>query len=146
MRKRLAAIEFFRSEYNCAQSVLTAFKDVTGLNAAESRKIACGFGGGIGMTQEICGALTGAVMVIGSKYYDENNISESKKLVYEKIRGFLNEFKRLNTSTKCIELTGINFSTDEGMQKAHDENIFEIKCEKYVGEVCDLLEELLICR
>ena len=49
--------------FNCSQSVLAAFADVTGLSEEESFRIAAGFGRGAG-TGELCGALSGAVMVL----------------------------------------------------------------------------------
>ena len=49
--------------FNCSQSVLAAFADVTGLSEKESFRIAAGFGRGAG-TGELCGALSGAVMVL----------------------------------------------------------------------------------
>lgn len=144
MDRKTKATEYFRGDYNCAQSIITTFADITGLSVSDGRKIAAGLGGGIGKTQRICGALTGAVMVISSKYYDENNPSGSKKMIYEKVSEFLNEFKKINNSTKCIELIGVDFSTDEGNKKAHEENLFVLKCEKYISDVCDLLERRVI--
>ena len=49
--------------FSCSQSVLAAFTDVTGLSEEESFRIAAGFGRGAG-TGELCGALSGAVMVL----------------------------------------------------------------------------------
>jgi C_GCAxxG_C_C family probable redox protein len=144
MNKKNKAIELFRRDYNCSQSVLTVFSDVTGINEADSKKIASGFGGGIGRTQRICGALTGAVMVIGCKYHNDSDPLASKKNVYKKAQDFLNEFKKINEHISCYNLTGVDFSTEEGMKKAHDEKIFEIKCEKYVADVIELLERLVV--
>ena len=90
MDKKNKAIELFRGDYNCAQSVLIAFSDITGITDLTAGKIASGFGGGIGKTQEICGALSGAVMVIGYKYYDEKNPSESKNFINKQIQTLLN--------------------------------------------------------
>ncbi len=143
MDRTSKAIGFFRGNCNCAQSILTAFADVTGFSEADSKKIAAGFGGGIGKTQRICGALTGAVMIIGSVFYEEKYPSESKRIVYDEIREFLKDFEKINNSTKCIELIGVDFSTEEGNKKAQEENLHELKCEKYIADVCRILEEII---
>lgn len=143
MDRKLKALELFRGDCNCAQSIFTAFGDVTGISGSGSKKIAAGFGGGIGKTQNICGALTGAVMVISSVFYNENYPSESKKIVYDEVREFLKDFRKINGSTKCLELIGVDFSTEEGNNKAREENLYELKCEKYIADVCRMLEEII---
>ena len=53
-------------KFNCAQSVLLAFGDKTGLDEKTARAIAGGMGGGVGgCKEEICGALSGAVLALG---------------------------------------------------------------------------------
>lgn len=144
MDKKNKAIELFRKDYNCAQSVFTVFSEITGITEKDSKKIASGFGGGIGGTQRICGALTGAVMVIGCKYHNDSDPLVSKKNIYKKVQDFLNEFKKINMHISCYNLTGVDFSTEEGKKKAHDENIFELKCQKYVADAIELLERLVV--
>ena len=58
------ANDYHRRGFNCSQSVLAAFSDLTGLSEQESFNVAGGFGGGAG-TGELCGAITGAVMTLG---------------------------------------------------------------------------------
>ena len=57
--------ELFAQGYNCAQSVLLAFEDITGLDRETAARVASSFGGGIGGSGEVCGALTGALMALG---------------------------------------------------------------------------------
>lgn len=57
--------ELFEQGYNCAQSVLLAFGDITGLEREMAARMASSFGGGLGGLGEACGALTGALMVLG---------------------------------------------------------------------------------
>ena len=58
------AVGKFKEGFNCAQSVLYSYADELGLPDDLAMKIATGFGGGMGRTQEVCGAVTGALMVI----------------------------------------------------------------------------------
>ena len=53
------AKELFLSGYNCAQSVLIAFSDMTGFDEKTSAMVASGFGGGMGRMREVCGAVSG---------------------------------------------------------------------------------------
>ncbi|MBN1633120.1 MAG: C_GCAxxG_C_C family protein [Ignavibacteria bacterium] len=146
MERKNKAIKLFRGDNNCAQSVLIAFSDITGLNDSAAAKIAAGFGGGIGKMQEVCGALSGAVMVIGYKYYDEKNPTESKNFINKQIQTLLKKFESVYGSIRCRDLTELDFSTEEGMKKKHEENISGVKCEKYIADVCDLLEKLVVGR
>ena len=62
------AAELFLNDCNCAQAVLAAFSDLTGLTPEFSKKISCGFGGGVGRMREICGAVSGMVMAADLLY------------------------------------------------------------------------------
>jgi C_GCAxxG_C_C family probable redox protein len=63
-----AANELFNRGYNCAQALLATFGVDLGLNRDMELKIASPFGGGISHMGETCGAVTGALMIIGLKY------------------------------------------------------------------------------
>ena len=55
---------YHKKGYNCCQSVLAAFSELTGLSEKTCMDIGAGFGGGAG-TGELCGAGSGAIMAIG---------------------------------------------------------------------------------
>jgi len=141
--KRKKAISYFNQGYNCAQSVFSAFSDEFGINKEIARSIASGFGAGFGRLQETCGAVTGAIMVIGCKYFKRNDWSGSKEIVYQKTRDFISRFKERNGTINCLELIGVDFNTEEGMQTAKKKNLFRDKCEKYVRDACEILEEIV---
>ena len=50
--------------FNCAQTVLTACAEYTGLDRSTGLAIAGGFGGGL-RAGEVCGAISGAAMALG---------------------------------------------------------------------------------
>ena len=58
------AKELFKKGYNCSQAVFAAFCDQTGLDFDTSLKIASSFGGGMGRLREVCGAVSGMLMVV----------------------------------------------------------------------------------
>lgn len=59
------AEELFHEGYNCSQSVVLAFADLTGVDEAMLEKISIGLGGGVGRLREVCGAVSGMAMVAG---------------------------------------------------------------------------------
>ena len=63
MDHSMKAAELFLQGYNCAQAITVAFSDVTGLSEPFSAKMASSFGGGMGRMREVCGAVSGMLMV-----------------------------------------------------------------------------------
>ncbi|MDP3565236.1 MAG: C-GCAxxG-C-C family protein [Methanoregula sp.] len=68
MSKSDEALASFQTGITCSSAVFSAFADELGLDDRTAKKIACGFGAGISKTGNICGAVSGAIMVIGLKY------------------------------------------------------------------------------
>lgn len=146
--KKDKAIECFSKGFNCAQSVFSTYSSMFGINSVDALKIACGLGAGMGRLQKTCGAITGAVLLIGLKHgivreEDKSARGESKEITYDLVRKFTEEFKVLNGSTECRELLGCDLSTPEGLQFAKENNLFKLKCEKYVGDAAELIEKIL---
>lgn len=95
----------FRSGYNCAQSVLLAFYDVTGLDDKTAAMLASSFGAGMGRMREVCGAVSGAAMVLGLvKGNSDPDDREAKSAHYARVREFAERFTEHNGSIICREL------------------------------------------
>ena len=141
--KKEKVMGLFHNDLNCAQSVFSVYGKDYGIDEKAAKSIAAGFGSGIGKTQQICGAISGAVMVLGAEYFDENNKAESKEKVYGKTRELIKSFEEKNKCSDCRNLIGIDISTEEGLLKACDMDVFNIKCRKYLSDVCDILDELI---
>ncbi|GHU56637.1 hypothetical protein FACS189411_07790 [Bacteroidia bacterium] len=142
MNKAEIALNQFNSNnhchYNCSQSVLYAFAEDFGMNKETALRISKGFGAGIGRTQSVCGAVSGAIMVIGLKYGDNTEIT------YKKVRDFIRQFKETTTTTVCMDLlNGCNLLTDEGQTFFNENRLRQKNCSKYVKLACNILEELL---
>ncbi len=94
---------------------------------------------------ETCGAVTGALMVIGLKY--GQTISEdkaAKEKSYELVRQFAERFKVRNRGClTCRDLLGADISTPEGMQKLREKQAFTTLCPKFVRDAAEIVEELL---
>ena len=59
------AVDNFMAGYGCCQSVVAAFSDLYGLDELTAKRIAAGFGGGVGRLRMMCGAVSGIVMLVG---------------------------------------------------------------------------------
>lgn len=145
MDKPTKAIEYFRNKFNCSQSVLATFGPECGLSDDDCFKIATAFGGGMGRQQHICGAITGALMVLGLKYGKGlNDPEEKKKYTYQLTKEFFDEFKRFNGSENCLELLdGLDMNDPVDNRKIVERNYFEIRCEKYVSDAVNILSKML---
>ena len=99
------AAELFLQGYNCAQSVAVAFCDVTGLDPDFSAKMASSFGGGMGRMREVCGAVSGMLMVAGLVYgYDIPGDDVSKKKHYTLVQELAGQFRQEIGSIVCREI------------------------------------------
>jgi len=106
------AAELFLQGYNCAQAVAVAFCDVTGLAPDFSAKMASSFGGGMGRLREVCGAVSGMLMVAGLLYgYDTPGDDIQKKAHYSLVQELAGKFREQAGSIICREILQ-NPSTD----------------------------------
>ena len=142
MSKAETAIKFFDG-YNCAQSVLAAYAADFGIDKDTALSMAVGFGAGIGRLQETCGAVSGAVMVLGlSSSFKEKDGREKINNVYARVHRFVDEFCGEMGTAKCRDLLNCDLSTEEG-QKFFKENNLKDKCRLYVRLCCKLLDKYL---
>ena len=101
----IKAAELFLGGYNCAQSVVVAFSDLTGLDKDFSAKFASSFGGGMGRMREVCGAVSGMLMVAGLLYgYDTPGDDVSKKEHYARVQYLAGRFREEIGSIVCREI------------------------------------------
>ncbi len=99
------AAELFLSGYNCSQAVAVAFCDVTGLEPGVAAKMAAAFGGGMGRMREVCGAVSGMLLVLGQLYgYDTPGDDASKKALYTDVQHLAGQFRAQVGSIVCREI------------------------------------------
>jgi len=138
------ALKKFNDGYNCAQSVLYAFNEYN-LDENLALNISVGFGVGMGRKQEVCGAISGAIMVLGLKYGNNGNSTQEKiNSVYEKVQCLFDEFIKKKGTVKCIELlNGCNLLTDKGQKYFRNNNLKENVCNECVALTCKILENII---
>ena len=99
------AAELFCKNYNCAQAVAVAFCDVTGMEPTLAARMAAPFGGGMGRMREVCGAVSGMLMVLGNLYgYDSPDSDMAKKEHYALVQELAGKFRQENGSIICREI------------------------------------------
>jgi C_GCAxxG_C_C family probable redox protein len=144
MNKVERAVSCFNDGFSCSQAVLSTYGEQFGLDRETALKVAGAFGGGMGNMGKTCGAVTGALMVIGLKYGQTRvEDKEPKKKTYRLVKEFAEQFKVRNGSINCTELLGCDLSTPEGMRCAEERNLFTTLCPKFVQDAAEILEELL---
>ncbi|HUU28865.1 MAG TPA: C-GCAxxG-C-C family protein [archaeon] len=144
MRKVEEAVLFFQEGHNCAQSIVAAYGPELGLEKNLAFRVTQGLGGGMGRLAGVCGAVSGAILVIGLKTVHSEGIPdrEVKAKTYETVREFVARFKERNSSIECREILGCDISTPEGYKTAREEKLLDNRCPKFVEDAADILEEL----
>ena len=138
------AADSFARGFNCSQSVLAAYAEQFGLTEEQALKVAGGFGGGMGRMAETCGAVTGAIMVIGLKFASTTpGDIQGKENAYAVVREFVHRFKGRNVTVLCRELLDCDISTPEGMKRAQQEKLIKKCCPKLIQDAAEILDQLI---
>lgn len=137
-------IEKFKAGFNCAQSVLFHFCDKLDLSEDTALKLGSGFGAGIARTQQVCGAVSGAVLVLNSLYgHGENDGPEVREALYSKIQKFNSAFEARFGTTGCKDLLeGCELLTKEGQKRFGEEKMI-YKCYSFVDGAIEILKEMV---
>ena len=105
MSRAEKAAQLFLQGYNCAQAVAVSFCDLMGMDAHTVAKLSSSFGGGMGRMREVCGAVSGMLMVVGVLYgYDQADGDEAKKAHYTLVQELAGQFREQNGSIICREI------------------------------------------
>jgi C_GCAxxG_C_C family probable redox protein len=134
----------FLSGYNCAQAVLDAFRDEAGLDEDLALKIATGLGAGMGRKQEVCGAVTGGILVLGLRHgrgsRDDQAVTGT---TYARVRELMDRFAAKHGTCLCRELLrGYNLATEEGLPRAKADDLLHKVCRPCVQTIVEILEQM----
>ena len=138
------SVQIFDRGFNCAQAVLCSHCEKYGLAEDIAKRVSCGFGAGMGYNSEVCGAVTGALMLIGlknGKYLESDN--ESKEKTYNFVKEFIEKFKKEFGTINCTELIKYDLSKKENLLRAKSSGIFNELCPVFVKRSVELTEEIL---
>ena len=110
------AYQYHKEGYNCAQSVVGAFLDKLDLTKEQAMAMAGGFGGGVGGSRsEMCGAVSGAIMVLSLLTpHTEGSDAAGKKQVYGVAKEFHQRYAEVfDGLTRCGDLLKARPSVSE---------------------------------
>lgn len=137
------AADLHKQGFNCCQAMTVIYGPPFGLAADQAAKVAAGFGGGIGRMGDICGALSGAIMVLGLKYGATDPKDKATKMkTYQIVGKVVERFKQVCGSTDCRDLLGFDLSTPEGSLRSQQPGAFD-KCADFVRQAGEILEDIL---
>ena len=136
------AAELFVGGYNCAQAVAVAFSDVTGLDDKFSAKLASSFGGGMGRMREVCGAVSGMLMVAGLLYGYEAPDPDMQKGHYALVQELAGKFKEQVGSIICREL--LQNPPSDPKPTPRTEEFYKVRpCARFVVLAAQILDEYI---
>ena len=143
MEKAMLAAELFVKGYNCAQAIAVAFCDEIGMTQDAAAKMASSFGGGMGGMREVCGAVSGMLLVAGILYgYDVPNDDVSKKAHYVRVQQLAGEFRQQIGTIICREILD-NPSTDPNPSPRTEEYYRVRPCARMVYTAAQILDDYI---
>lgn len=139
------AKEFFKKGYNCSQSVVVAFCDVMKLEEETALKISSSFGGGMGRLREVCGAVSGMLIVLGMlEGYSDPLDKTAKAKHYKLIQSIAIRFKKEKKSLICRELLGLSDEIQSYIHEERSEEFYKKRpCAEIVEYAAIILDEYI---
>ena len=144
MDRSTEAKNLFLGGYNCAQSIVYVFRKEVGLPEDTALKIACGLGAGMARKGEMCGTVSGGILVLGMRYgrgpNDDRSVMET---MYSMTQAFMRAFESKHGSCSCRRLlNGCDLMTADGQQSFKENDCLNQICLKCVESVVEILERM----
>lgn len=131
-----------KESFNCSQIVAMQWAEEFGYEKAEAARMAAAFGGGLSIG-EVCGAVTGAMLVLGWKYGNgEAGELQKKEQLKRKSAEFREKFTARHKTLICRELTGYDFAKPGQHDAARDAGVLASLCPVLVQDALVILEEV----
>lgn len=138
------ALELFSNSYSCAQAVLISFAQKVGIDEQTAFKIGAGLGGGVGKTQNICGAINAGAIILGLKFgnYHHDDL-EAKNRLGELVGKYVADCKEELGYETCLELLKVDINNEQIKQFAKEMGLFDKVCNNAVVTAANVLESYL---
>lgn len=134
-------LNYFDEGYACSQSMLLGFAEQFNLDENTAKLVSSTFGGGMGRLRKTCGAVTGAYMVLGLKYGNNNPKNMDTKLdSYRKVRELTERFEQIHGTSDCKQILK-NYATSTQVKERKHHKII---CRQVIGEVADILCDMIL--
>lgn len=134
---------FKEGGYNCCQAVVLAYCDLFGLDEKTAACLSSGFGGGMGRMREVCGSVSGMVMLSGMlSPADDPSDKAGRTANYALVQEVAGEFRRINGSIICRELLGLDKKPAEGQATVESPVPSDRTAEYYKKRPCEELVKI----
>ena len=131
---------FKEGGYNCCQAVVLAYCDLFGMDEKTAAALSSGFGGGMGRMREVCGSVSGMVMLSGLLCPADNPLDKAGRTAnYALVQEVAGEFRNINGSIICRELLGLDKKPAEGQASAESPVPSDRTAEYYKKRPCEEL-------
>ena len=140
------ALRCFADHLHCSQSILAAFSEECGITEETAFRLGSCFGSGM-RKGNVCGACTGALMVLGLIYGETHAGDQEGRLRTNRLNDLMmDRFSGENGSCCCNDLLGCDIRTAEGIRYAREHHLFTELCPKVVASAVGILEEIIESR
>jgi len=119
-----------------------AFGPAYGLDTKIAIKLGRPLGSGMGGKGLVCGAVSGAVLILGLAQ-PEMAGRKGKQLLYRKVRELIDRFEEPYDSVLCSSLLGADINTRLGRAKVRLRGVSRKSCPGFVRAVAEILESIL---
>jgi C_GCAxxG_C_C family probable redox protein len=138
------AAEAMRGGLNCAQAVAKTYAAEAGLDEQTAARLMATFGAGMGRSGLVCGAISGAALVLGAKFGNADPADTARRdKAYAAAAGLVDAFRREHGTVLCRELTGFDLRDAQQLQRAREQGVFADRCPVFVKTAAAILEEML---
>ena len=140
-------VSCFEEGFSCAQAILATYGPQFGLGRKAALRVAGAFGGGMARMGQTCGAVTGALMVIGLRRgKTQAQDDETKETCYNLVNEFVEQFEARNGSITCKELLGYDVSIPGERTLAQERGLFGTLCPRLVQDAAEIIEQIIVAR
>lgn len=102
-----------------------------------------GFGGGIAKSGHVCGAVSGAIMVLGLKFAEGETLDEANQATYTKLNLFLHHFKEKHGTIMCRDLIdGLDLNDPDDKAEWKKRNLHDVTCLPVVESAVEIIQNL----
>ncbi len=133
------ALAFKKEGANCAQAVACIFCEEYAISREDMIRLCAPLGGGF-CSGEICGAMAGAMLIVGLKYGEGTaHDKEKKALIKQKSSALMRRFQEEFGKVRCLDILGVNVNTPEGLKAAKP--LMDTTCIHLITRSVEILEE-----
>ena len=143
--KAACAERLFRDGHTCSQAICLAFASEMGVDADVLLRLAAPFGGGMGRLREVCGAVSGGIMVLGAIYGQDTEKNHcAKSALYAHVQAFAARVRAEHGSIVCRELLGTAGTDNAPTPEQRSKEYYQKRpCPKLIASVAAILAAYL---